>query len=542
MTKRMTRITVWALAFAMTGVAPLAAQQTAVPPPQSTAPPPQGPQGQVQVTPYVVGQALPPDNGGPRLDLTIDDAVNRALEHNLDLQVAKLNPQMSDYQLQQLRAAFLPTITGSANYNNATSQSTSTIQGGAVVTQNTETYNSGINESLPWQGASTSFSFNNTRSASNASISSFNPSLRSTLQFNFTQPLLMSRSTDATRVGIKTQELTRQITDVQLKTSIANTIAQVREAYWDLRAAIETIEIAKQSLALAQRLVDDNNVKLQVGTLAPLDVNAAKVTVAQQQLQIYNNTADWQQKELILKRLILSGTDDPAFKATINPVERLDVSQVTPDIPAAIALALSERLDLEQQKLQLAQSDLNLKLLHNQLMPTLNASATYGLQGVGGPQLNRAGLTGDVTSVIPGGYLDALSSLTANPTWSAGLSFSFPVGEVAARANLARNELAYQQAKVQIKVTEFTIATDVTNAALAVQNDYLSLQAANVASDYADLSAAAEQSKYEVGLSTNYNVVQAIDTANSQRQAKLSAMITYIKALIEFERLQAVSH
>ena len=540
MTTRMMKLTVWGLVGALTGIVPLSAQQAPV---QAPTTPQTAPQGNVApgstMNQYVVGQAKPPETGAPRLDLTMDDVINLALEHNLDLQVAKLNPQIQDYSLQQARAVYRPTMTSQFGYNNAQSQSTSTIEGGTVISSTTQTYNAGATQLLPW-GENFTFSFGNTRSYTSASTSSFNPSLRASMSFNVTQSLLQGRKTDQTRTNLKMLDYTRQVTDLTLKALIADTIAQVRDAYWDLRSSIEQIEITKQTLALAQKLVEDNNAKVTVGTLAPLDVLSAQSAVAQQQVTLANNVSTWQTRELALKRLIVGGTDDDVYKATINPVDRLDVTKVTPDIPGAITTALGQRTDLVSAKLNLSKTELNLRLLEDQVKPSLNLTGGYSLSGVGGPQLSRTSITGTVTDTIPGGYLDALGRLQQNPTWNVNFNLSYPLGQVAARASLASNRLSFEQAKTQIKVTEFTISTAVTNAALAVQNGYIALQASSVSRDLAERTAAAEQSKFEVGLSTNYNVVQALNDLNSARLSELNQMISYIKALIEYERVQAV--
>ena len=118
-----------ALAFGLT--ATMSAQQTPPPqtPPPQTPPPsgshrrrcrnsktPTGSATSAQITAiaqYVVGQAKPPVTPGvPVKELTLDDAIQIALEKNLDLQVAKMNPLIQDYNLVQARAAYKPTLTG----------------------------------------------------------------------------------------------------------------------------------------------------------------------------------------------------------------------------------------------------------------------------------------------------------------------------------------------------------------------------------------------------------------------------------------------
>jgi outer membrane protein len=531
----MTRIlnrNVWtgALVLALGAVAPLAAQTPA-------ATPAGAPQTPTAVGQYIVGTAKPPDVGSPMLNLTMDQAIQRALERNLNIQVQKLNPQINDYALQSTRAFYRPSLSSTFGYSNASTAATSTLDGGALTTTTTQTYNSTLSQQLQFHGASGSVGFANSRTFTNNSFTTVNPAYNSGLTFSFNQPLMQGWNTDTTRTTIKTQEIARQVSDIALRTSIEDTIASVKDAYWDLRAAIETIEIQRQGLKQAQQLVDDNNTKVTIGTLAPLDVLTAKSAAAAQQTTLTQAIAAWQTKELVLKALIVGGPDDDAFKATINPTEKPDFTQVQPDINAAITKALAERTDLVEARKNLQSSEISLALTQDQTRPTLNLAASYAMRGVGGD--SHATVAG-VSTVTPGGYFDALTSvLKFNvPTWSATLNFTYPIGMVAAKATLARTKLTVSQSRVSLKLSELSVATAVANAALAVSSGYVSMQAATVSRQLAEDTATAEQSKFDVGLSTNFNVVQTLNNLAAARLAELNAMITYIKAVIEFERVQ----
>ena len=403
----MTRIlnrTVWtgALVMALGVAAPAAAQgpATAAPAVQTpTASPDQ----------YVVGQAKPPDVGQPLLNMTMDQAIQRALERNLNIQVQKLNPQINDYALQSTRAFYQPTLTTQFGYNDASSQSTSQLDGGALTTTAHQTYNATLSQQLNFHGASGSVAFQNGRTFTDNSFTTLNPSYSANLSFSFNQPLMQGWRTDTTRTAIKTQEIARQISDVALRTSIENTIASVRDAYWDLRSAIESIEINREGLAQANKLVDDNNVKVDIGTLAPLDVLSAKSAAAARDTALQQSISDWQTKELVLKALIVGGTDDDAFKATINPTEKPDFTQVNPDISSAITKAIGQRTDLQEARMTITSSEINLDLTKDATRPTVNLAASYAMAGVGGDTLTKSGLgSTTVSTVTPGGYFDAL--------------------------------------------------------------------------------------------------------------------------------------
>ena len=532
MTKTRMFFQVAALSLVMTGAAGVASAQT--PPPSPTAPTtPQAPQDR-----YVVGQAKPPEvPGSPVLNITLEEAIQRALDRNLDLKVQKLNPQIADYQLQQTRAFYRPTFTGTARYNNASSTNTNTQEGQSTVTQTGQTYNASASLPVQWYGGNANIAFNNGRTFTNSTLSTRPLNYSASLQFTYTQPVLHNFKTDSTRVSLKTQEILRQISDVNLKTTLMNTVAQVRNAYWDLRAAIENIEINRRAVDLAKSFVDQNRTKVEVGTLAQIDVIQAESQEANAELSEVQAESTWRTAELTFKRLIAASADDDAYKATINPTDLPAVAPPTVDIQAAITTALSQRTDLVVQRKNLESSLLNVALLENATLPDLNLTGGYSAAGVGGPIINRQ------TNVSTGaGYSDALSQIFGlnTPTWNIQANFTYPLGMAAAKANLARTRLTLEQSQTQLKAQELTVATDLTNAGLQVQSSYKALLAAQKARELADRQADAEQTKFEVGMSTNFTVVQQQQAMTSARTAELRALLTYIKALIEFDRLQNV--
>jgi outer membrane protein TolC len=249
--------------------------------------------------------------------------------------------------------------------------------------------------------------------------------------------------------------------------------------------------------------------------------------------------------ELALKRLIVGGTEDPNWAASLDPVDRPDFVPAPIDIPAALRGALENRTDLQQAKKNLAVNDVTLKYLRNQMLPQADVVARYGLIGQGGTQFisSGTGINRVVTGTIPGGYTDALSTLFngAYPAWNLTLNVSYPLGTSAAEANVARARIQQNQVDAQVKQIELQIATDVTNAATQVQSNVERVQAAQVARQFAQRTLEAEQSKFEVGMQTNYFVVQAQRDLATAQNNELQAILAYRKSVVELERLQQTS-
>jgi len=474
----------------------------------------------------------------PVVKLTVEQAVRMAFENNIELSVERLNPQLQDLSLAQTRGAYRPTLGSALNANSSMPLPTSLLNGGQRVINETANANVNISQALPWFGTTYTAAFNNGRTNTSSTFATLNPQFTTQLTATITQPLLRDFKIDTTRNQLLTGAITREITDITLQTRVTNTTATTKNAYWDLLAAIRAIEAAKQSLALAEKLIEDNRVRVEVGTLAPMDVISAQAEAATRRQTLTQAEATRRTAELVLKRLIVSETTDPIWRATIDPIDMVQVQATTINLESAVTTALGQRTDLMTARKNLASNDINIRYLRNQMMPALNATATLGTRGLGGDQYIREG--GVIVGTVPGGWPDAFAMMRQfeYPNWTVGATFSYPLGKSAQEAAYARAKLQYQQAQAQIRALELTVATEVTNAALQVESTLKRMEAANVARQLSEKRLENEQSKFDVGMSTNFFVVQAQRDLLDSQISELRAALDYQKALVAFERVQ----
>jgi outer membrane protein len=491
------------------------------------------------------GQAGAPAAAGPTVRLTLDEAVKLALDRNLDIAVQRLNPEISDVAIASVISFYHPALTSTVGWNSVQTPANSTIGGsstaGTPIVRQTGTYNAGITENMPWGGGAFNLSLNNFRQFTTSQNSLFNPQYQATWTGSYTQPLLRNFTIDATRQQLAVTKLNRDISDVQLRSTITNTLSNVRNAYWDYVFAVESVQVAQQSLDLANKLVQDNQTRVDVGTMAPIDVVSAQSQAATAKQALVAAQATQRTAELAVKRLIVAGTNDPNWSATIDPVDRPEFRPEPVDLQAAVGRALSERTDIEIAKKTVQENDVTLKYLGDQVKPQVDFVATYGFIGLGGTVLERqpgGGVNAPIIGTTPGTYFDALSTLTRNPQWTAQLNISYPLFQSTQDANIARARVQLGQVQAQLKQVELQVATDVTNAVLTVQSDAERVQAAQAASELAQKTLEAEQSKFEVGMSTNFNVIQFQRDLATARNNELQAVLNYRKALVELARLQ----
>jgi outer membrane protein len=500
-------------------------------------------------------QGVPPQPPAPRsataavqaagaLDLTLDEAVALALEHNLEIAVERLNPQTFDLQIAGVRALYRPVLTSTVGQNNVTQLPTNQLVGTQAVQNDQTTFNVGGTQLLPFGGGNVLLGFNNRRQDSTSSFNTFNPQFNSTFSALFVQPLLRNFRTDATRTSLRITGINRDISELQLRATITNTLADVRSAYWDYVYTVDQLQVARRSLELARKLLEDNRIRVEVGTLAPIDVVQAEAEVASRLQEEAQGEAQARTAELALKRLIVSGADDPRWRAQLRPTDRPMFAPTPIDLDAALRRALDARLDLAQSRKQLQANDLSLRLLGNQRLPAADVSASYGLQGIGGSRLVRdSNLGGQVVDTIPGGYGDALRLLRDRdfPQWNLALSVSYPIGASLADANFARAQITVRQTQAQIRALELQIATDVTTAALLLESNQKRVEAARAARELAQRRLEAETSKFEVGLSTNFFVVQAQRDLAQAENIELRTRLDYQKSVVDFDRVQETS-
>ena len=481
--------------------------------------------------------------GAGAVPMTLEEAVRRAIDNNLEMAVERLNPQTFDFTLASLRASYNPNATSSIGRRDNVRPPTNLLNPGSP-NVSTMTYNSGVTQNLRWGGGNYALTFNNNKVVSPTDqLARFDPQFNTTYLFSYTQPLLRGFRIDQTRQQMQTAVINRDNAELNVKARTTNTLAAVRAAYWDYVYSIQAVDVALQSLTLASKLLSDNKIRVEVGTMAPMDVVQAEAEEATRQQALTLANATMRTAELSLKRLIVSGTNDPLWSQHIEPTDKPDFQTVSIDVEGAVRSALQQRTDLQIARNAFESNNVLLKSQRNESLPDVDALVTYGASGLGGVQWNLIGSGLEQTRqgiLVDGGYNTALRTLFNRdyPNWQFALNVNYPIGGNASEAQAARTRLLMQQNQAQIRASELTVATEVTNAALQVTNNTEALAAARAARDLSQRRLDAEMSRFEVGMSNNYQVVQSQRDLREAQNSELRALLNYRKALVEFDRVQ----
>jgi outer membrane protein TolC len=466
--------------------------------------------------------------------LTLEEAILMALRRNLGLAVERYNRAEAEQGIFQNQGIYDLLATADLLHIDADPAAVSAVE---AITFERDTFNLGLSRLLP-SGATVDFGFDNTREATSIlSLDLDETAFDATATFSLRQPLLRGLGRLATERGILLARVARDTSAEFFEQQVASTIQQVENAYWGLVEARAQLDVAEESLGLARDLHEMNRIRVDVGTLAPLEMVQSEVGIATREEEIIRAQAAVGDAGDSLRRLINVEEGD-LWGLAIVPETGPEIEHPTVDVAAAMATARRERPELEQQRLAVRTREIESAYFRNQRRPRLDVTASYGQSGVGGQQLIRDPATGDIIDRIPGGYGDALDQITGLdfPAWTLGLNFAVPLQNRAARAQSTIADLELAEARTALKELEQLVLTEVRTSARAVDTAAKQIDSARVSRTLAERNLDAERKRYENGMSTSFQVLEIQEDLSAARSREVSAVAAYRRALVEYYR------
>lgn len=551
-----------------------------------------------------------------RIYLSLQDAVALALENNLDIAVQRYSPRIADAALLRAQAGGLlrgvptavqrattgalaqvtggaagaggavggaggaaaaltgggeaggtiivqtgavvpnldPVIFTQANFSHRTNpQTNSFITGTNSLILRNDIFNFGIQKGFI-TGGTVSFGWNNSRVETNAGRTDFNPSTTASFSLSIQQPLLRGFGLAVNNRNIRIARNNRKVSDLTFRQQVMTTVAAIVSAYWDLVSFNENVRVRQQTLALAEKLYEDNKKQVEIGTLAPIEVVRAEAEVASsRQALVQAETQLLQQETLLKNALSRTGVASPLIAdARIVPTDRIYVPPSDPVTPVQdlIEAALSNRPDVAQIELQIENTKIGLKGSRNSLLPQLDVVADFrnnalvgqinklpipAIPGTGiGPQPRNPGA---VDPFFIGGYGKALSQLFARnfPDYGIGFQLTVPLRNRSAQADMVLDQLTLRQQELRRQALLNQVRVDVRNALIALQQARAAYEAAVKARELQEQTLEGEQKKYALGASTIFFVIQAQRDLAQARSAEVAAASQYAKAKVQLE-------
>jgi outer membrane protein TolC len=504
------------------------------------------PSGQQPANPQPAGrQSANQQPSGPTLSLSMDEAVTMALETNLGLKADRLGVGVAAENVANARSAFRPHLQGSFN-NNASDQPPAnfTDLSATLISAGSQTVTSTFFQNVNFYGGSYSATWAGSRSTTTANLATFNPRTTSSVVLTYQQPLIRNFLIDNNRFTLQSAERQRQIADLTLEGQIAATRDAVQRAYLNLVASIEGLNVAQQNMDLAQENLRNFRARVAVGVSADIDVIQAEAEVASNEEQVIVAESAIGTSEDALRSLIVDPARPDFWQLHLKPTDTVVAVPRQIDVDAAIGNALANRLDLIAARRQQDITRLGLKLDENMTKPDVSFSLNYTAQATGGTQFiyGQGTFPPPLISQTNRSFSSVLDDAfgAAYPSWTAGVTFNYPLGLSSAKATLARDRLQKEQEDLNVKNLEMQVAASVRNAARDVQTNYKRVEATQKARSATERQLDAEQRKFGVGLSTSFELQSRQRDLAQSRINELNAIIDYNRSLIAFERVQKI--
>jgi outer membrane protein len=447
--------------------------------------------------------------------------------------------------------AYDPVLNGLLEFQRQTVPLSNAVQSGtALANQNTTTGNISYQQGFS-PGTSLSVGFTNNRITSNSTRNFTNPTLNSTFTATLTQHLLWGFGREVNLRLIRIAKNNRKSSEEAFRLQVISTVSQIENIYWDLVNAYEDFKVKERSLALANKILSDNQKQVEIGTLAPLDVVRAQSNVASAEQDLIVSKTNLQLQQLFMKNALTRNlpNNSQIMQMEIIPTDTVQIpdQENLPSVEDLIKTALADRPDYKQQKIVLLNSEINLKGTNQGLLPIVDVFGFYGATGLAGMQNPLfPACTGTLTppncltpgSIAPTGFGDAFSNLfnSSAPNKGVGFNIQIPLGNRVAEAAQVRSRLELRQSELGLRALENQIAIFVRQDAFTVEQDRARVAAAQKAQELAVQVLDAEQKKYNLGASTYLNVLQDERDLTAAESNLVSAKTQYAKAKVQLDK------
>jgi len=464
----------------------------------------------------------------PRMSMTQAQCTAAALRNNLDIKISQVDPMKAEANVTQAWGAYDPQLTGSFTMaEDKQPGGLIDIQGVSIQAPSSKTNfirgALGLQGLIP-TGTSYSLSYNSARYKSYAGFlfgdGDDNPAEYSgTVRFQLTQSLLRGLGLDVNLTQIRVAAANREVSEFELMRVVMQTVATVKSAYWELVFARENLDVKKKSLAVARNLLERNRRKFAIGDAARFPVDEAEAGVATRDADIIAARATIRDAEDELKTVMNMPDVDEYWIAEVVPADQAEVILRDVDLDEEIRLACEMRPEILQAQENIEIAELNEQYARNQALPQLDAFGSYGF--------NSRGLR----------YDSATESLVRADDYSYtyGVTGSIPIGNRTAKAQRIVAERSLKQAKLRLKALEHKSGTEIRRAVRSVATNLRLIDANRVARQFREKTLQDEQTRFEIGLSTSYRVLEKEKDVAEALSSELRAIVDYRKAIVALD-------
>ena len=501
--------------------------------------------------------------------LSLREALSMALENNKDIEVARENVRIAEFDLLGAQGLYDPRLSTQAFYERTESPIASVLAGG----QNGSTITSDYTGTMrlegqsPVLGGSYRLDASSVRLTTNSQFASLNPQFPTGVTFNYTQPLLRGLRIDNSRRQIQIARKNLSLTDAQFRQRAIDTITNVQRAYWDLVFALRSLQVQRDAVSVARTQLEHNKRLVNEGQLAPIDVVAAEAQISTYEQRVFSALEEVSRSENNLKNLIAQDHKAQLWNESIVPTDPVDLAVPNVSLPDALQTAMENRPELQQSNVLKEINQIDQRYFKDQTKPAIDLVGTYGIVGLAGTssisrvnpftasslevrdRVNEisARLGIDLLPDLPvqtlapdliGGFGQSVENLLSNrfTNFKVGVQISLPLRNRTAEANLGRSLVEAERIGTQREQLEQTIQVDVRNALQSMRSAESRLRAASATREANEQQFASEQRKLDAGQSTTFLVLERQTALTEARGLELKAQTDLNKSIADLQR------
>lgn len=498
--------------------------------------PPVAPNFQAPLRPLPSTERVGVDNAN-QLSLSLEEAIERALRNNNNIDVARNNVQIAEFNLRGSRGVYDPIIAGESYYESATTPTASVIGGatGDSITQRRFFNSAGVAGFSRFGGGEYSALYNTSRLTSTSTNPTLNPQYPANITLSYTQPLFRNFRFDNNRRQIEIARKNLSLSDAQFRQQAIDVIAAVEQAYWDLAFALRNLQVQIDAVKQARTQVESNQRQVEKGVLPPIDLVAANAQIVTFEQAVYSAQESVTRAENTLKSLMLAERSAAEWSRPITPVSPISLDAPQIGLEIATTDALKNRPEIAALETNSEINKIDERYYRNQTKPQIDIVGTYTSQGLAGTAWNPTRLPPET---LRGGYFTTWGQIFSQdyPTYRAGVVVSLPWGNTTAKANLGRTLVEKDRIANQRAQAEQIIEAEVRNALQALRSAEARLQSSAAARVAAEQLYASEQRQFQAGTTTFFLVQQRQTELVTARGRELQAQTDLNRAISEFQR------
>jgi outer membrane protein TolC len=490
--------------------------------------------------------------------LSLKQAIYIGLMNNPNVKVAELDPLASEEGVEVANGAFDPALTGEGDIIKSVVPVTSPFQvsGSRAFTNKLYDWDFGLNKASALTNGTLGITFDNERTLSNSSFSSINPSYVPQLALSVSQPLLRNFGWNFATLNVRIAESSQKASQWNMEQSIEDFVLRIGTDYWNVVESEENLQVAEYALRLNSDLVRQNRISLQVGTLAPIDLQEAQSAEATSAPTFHPPRAAHRAARPPLRQDVMMNPSSTFVPQEIEPTDKPNPArEMNPNEEVALETAIQYRPSLEAMREGIRGALMQVKFSENQTLPQLNLGAQFGLNSTAGTShcirnfTNLIGGNCAATPLVPGSgtklpfggvYGDALNRLfgTSFYNYAAVLNFAYPIDNAAASAVLAQTRVQYESLRMQYRASISTAVVAVQTALANLEADQKRVQATREASYYAAEALHDEEIRFKVGMATTHDLLQFQEQLISAQGNQVEAEVDLEDARLSLEHEQ----